>query len=293
MRREDRGPWYLLTGLVIGMIAGLVYAWRIAPVKYVDTSPATLRQDFKDQYRTLIAMAFAADGDLERAQARLALLKDPNNAQSVAIQAQQALAGGRPAAEAHALGILAVALSQQTSPPPEPQVSSVPVTPTPTETEIPLSATVTSSPTTSVPTPSPSPLISSTQPSTQTVLLVPTISPSPTSGAPFVLSGEPKQVCDATLKRALIMVEARDAAGQPVPGVEVLVTWNGGAGHFFTGLYPDRDPGYGDYEMSPDISYTIHVADAGQPVPDLKAGQCTGSGGAQYLGSWSIVFVQP
>lgn len=293
MRREERGPWYLLTGLVIGIIGGLVYAWRITPVKYVDTSPATLRQDFKDQYRALIAAAYAADGDLERAQARLSLLKDPNSAQSVAIQAQQALAGGRPVAEAHALGILAVALSQQASPPSSSQASPVPATPTPTESETAPPATGTPAPTSSLPAPSASPVLSSTLPAAQTAVLLPTITPSPTSGAPFILSGDPKQVCDATLKRSLIMVEAKDAAGQPVPGVEVIVAWNGGEGHFYTGLQPDHGLGYGDYEMTPDVTYTVHVADGGQPVPDLKAGQCTGSAGAQFPGSWSLVFVQP
>ncbi|HEX9027720.1 MAG TPA: hypothetical protein VF823_01015, partial [Anaerolineales bacterium] len=185
------------------------------------------------------------------------------------------------------------ALSQEASPPPGLQASPAPATPTPTESETAPPATVTPAPTSTLPAPSASPVLSSTLPAAQTVVLAPSITPSPTSGAPFVLSGDPKQVCDANLKRSLIMVEARDAAGQPVPGLEVIVTWNGGEGHFFTGLQPDRGLGYGDYEMAPDVTYTVHVADGGQPVPDLKAGQCTGSAGAQFLGSWSLVFVQP
>ena len=31
---DDRGPWYLLTGLVIGVILGLVYSLKIDPVVY-------------------------------------------------------------------------------------------------------------------------------------------------------------------------------------------------------------------------------------------------------------------
>ncbi len=88
------------------------------------------------------------------------------------------------------------------------------------------------------------------------------------------------------------MVEAKDAAGQPVPGVEILVTWSGGEDHFFTGLKPEHGPGYGDYVMTPDVTYTVHAADGGQPVPGLKATACTGSS-SQLLGSWSLTFVQP
>jgi len=46
------GHWYLLTGLLIGLALGLVYAWKISPVRYVDTDPAALRADFNDQLRT-------------------------------------------------------------------------------------------------------------------------------------------------------------------------------------------------------------------------------------------------
>jgi hypothetical protein len=292
--REERGPWYLLTGLVIGVIIGLVYAWRVAPVKYVDTSPATMRQDFKDQYRALIASAFAADNDLARAQARLDLLKDPDSAQSVAIQAQQALAGGKSPAEAHALGLLAVALSNIASPSQSTGSSPVPTTPVPIPSATPLPATATPSPTKSPASPSPGTAISVTVTATVAAFtLPPSLTPTPTSGAPFVLSGDAKQVCDATLKQPLIMVEAKDAAGQPVPGVEILVNWPGNQDHFFTGLKPEHGPGYGDYVMTPDVTYTIHVADGGQQVPGLKASTCTATGGSQFLGSWSLVFVQP
>ena len=36
---ESRGNLYLLTGLVIGLAAGLLFAWVISPVKYVDIEP--------------------------------------------------------------------------------------------------------------------------------------------------------------------------------------------------------------------------------------------------------------
>ncbi|HJS30238.1 MAG TPA: hypothetical protein VJ768_11480, partial [Anaerolineales bacterium] len=72
--RSDRGPWYLLTGVILGALFGLLYAWVISPVRFVDNPPSAMREDFKDQYRSLIAVAFSASQDLGRAQARLSLL---------------------------------------------------------------------------------------------------------------------------------------------------------------------------------------------------------------------------
>jgi hypothetical protein len=39
-----------LTGIVLGVILGLVYSWEISPVKYVDAPPSALRADFKDDF---------------------------------------------------------------------------------------------------------------------------------------------------------------------------------------------------------------------------------------------------
>ena len=75
---DDRGPWYLATGLILGLALGLVYAWVLFPVQFIDNAPSSMREDFKDQYRALVAVAYVANGDLGRAQARLALLGDPD-----------------------------------------------------------------------------------------------------------------------------------------------------------------------------------------------------------------------
>jgi hypothetical protein len=296
MKNEQRGPWYLLTGLVIGVVFGLIYAWRISPVKYVDTSPATLRDDFKNQYRVLIAAAFVMDGDLPRAQARLNLLNDPDIASAVALQAQRALAEGRPPEESHELGLLAIALSQGVvvteqpglSTPSKPSPASA-LTVTPTFPPVPGS----SSPT--VPGTTPVPPVSPTAPMTPypTFTLMPSRTPTPSAGAPFVLKKTPTLVCEPTSKQPLIMVEAWDAAGQPVPGVEVIVNWTGGEDHFFTGLKPKYGLGYGDFLMTPSVTYSLHLAEGGEPVSGLIAADCETASGDRYLGSWKLVFVQP
>lgn len=110
--RPKQGHWYLLTGILIGFLAGLAIAWIVQPVEYTDTSPASLQPTYKDRYRVLIAAAYAASGDLVRAKARLELLGDENSLQALTEQAQRTLAEGSSPEEARALSLLASAMGQ-------------------------------------------------------------------------------------------------------------------------------------------------------------------------------------
>jgi hypothetical protein len=327
---EGRGSWYLVTGLLFGVAIGLLYAWVISPTRFVDTFPSALRPEYKDRYRALIAAAYMADGNLVRAKARLELLKDSDVYTTLAQQAQRSLAAGNNPDEARALGLLSVALGQGAAPA---ATISAPVTPTMQTTAQAILATVsqrtpdiTSPPTlastaTATFTPQPSatltntPVVSATQVAssgTQTVTLtlavrrtatptttpaptltpLPTATPSPTPGAPFVLDRQDR-ICDPNVKEPSIQVLASDAAGQPVPGVEVVVTWDGGETHFYTGLKPELGPGYADFTMTPGITYTLRLGDGGQPVNGLTADQCSQTGGGAYWGSLRLRFKQP
>jgi hypothetical protein len=64
----------LLLGLALGLIIGLLYGWIIRPVEYVDTAPASLREDYRVDYVLMIAEAYTQEGDLELARVRLASL---------------------------------------------------------------------------------------------------------------------------------------------------------------------------------------------------------------------------
>ena len=106
---EKKGAWYLLTGLVLGVILGLVYSYLINPVVYTHSVPASLDDHYKDIYRSTIAQVFVATHDFERAALRLALLEDEDPVYALGAQAQRALAEGN-SAEAQALAYLASAL---------------------------------------------------------------------------------------------------------------------------------------------------------------------------------------
>jgi hypothetical protein len=307
---ERRGHWYLLTGLAIGALIGLLYSWLVQPVQYTNTTPASLRQEFKDQYRVMIAAAYMANGDLVRAKARLELLKDEDVYQILAEQAQRSLADGNSPEEARALGLLAVALGQgpptmapptaftaavspsgiMSSPSPgKPDSSSPSASPTDA-----LSPTLT----TDVLTPTLGTPASTTRTPQPTSTLLPTITPlpsrtpTPTQGAPFVLESQ-DLVCDRDQVEGLIQVRAFDAAGGPVPGATFVITWEGGEDHFFTGLKPELGLDYADYMMTPGVVYALQPADGGQPLPNLTAPECETNRGARYWGGWHVVFTQP
>lgn len=310
MRRDERGHWYLLTGLIIGLILGLVYAWVIQPVEYVDTSPASLRADFKDQYRALIAAAYVSNGDLVRALARLQLLKDEDTFRALSEQAQRTLAQDSSSREAQALGLLAIAIGQgtgsaQSNPTSaastEPQSSPpTPTTPSETPTSSPT-ATVTETPTpipsTATFTPAPETLatVTATTPAglpRPTDTAAPTFTPSVTPGGPFVLSSR-QAICEQKLAQPLIMIEAVNSAGQPVAGVLVIVTIQGGGEmRFFTGLKPEKGPGYADFIPSPGVIYTLRLGEAGELVTNLTALECKDASGTPFWGAWLLKFTQ-
>lgn len=287
--RDERGPWYLLTGLILGLILGLLYAWVISPIRYVDTQPSSLRSDFREQYRALIAAAFLSNGDLERAKARLALLADPEIAKTIAIQAQLAQDRAGPDSEKNGLELLATALSSGAFIPTAISIpSDTPTTePTSTVTQTPvvaLNGEASPTPTSGTP--------QASRTSAPTTTPLPSRTPTPTPGAPFILQ-EQTVVCDPTIKQPLIQIETLDAAMQPVPGVEVVVTSDQGEDHFFTGLKPELGLGYADYAIQPDVHYRIRLAEGGDVIPDLATQECETANGERYWGSLKLVFVQP
>ncbi|HBX70523.1 MAG TPA: hypothetical protein DEH25_14360 [Chloroflexi bacterium] len=308
--KEERGSWYLLTGLLIGIVLGLLYAWVVSPIQYVNTAPHTLRTDAKDVYRQTIALAYQSTGDLARAQARLNLLGDEDSALTLAEQAQRQRATAGDSDEVQALADLAAILGQApvlvvTSPVPvdtqipseTPTLTLFPtVTNTPTLEFTPTGTPIITPTATLTPTLGPSstvtrtPLASATPEPTRTPL--PSLTPTPTLAPPFVLDKQ-VQVCNPNLTEPQIQVFINNAAGIGVPGVEVILTWAGGQESFFTGLKLDVDIGYADYVMEPGVVYTLQVSGGGQIIPDLSIPECEDDNAQRYPGSWRLIFKHP
>lgn len=294
-----RFPWAWLFALVAGFGLGLAYSWVLSPVQYVDAEPRILRSDFKDHFRSAIAAAYASNADLERAHARLVLLGDPNPSQALAAQAQRMLAAGESPEAIQQVAWLSSALQGQqvaanppatetisptsTGEPPDEIVGSSTVA---SETFEPATAPVgTSDQLTEVEaTGTPIPVLTATPKSTQT--------PTPTLGAPYQLVGQ-DTVCDTALAEGLLQVIVTNASRRQIPGAEIIITWNSGEEHIFTGLKPELGHGYADFIMAPDITYTVRMADGGTPASELFVPNCNGADDEAYLGGMRITFQQP
>lgn len=102
--------------VLLGAVAGMFYGWVVNPIRYVDTAPDSLRQDFKADYVLMTAEIFAREGSLPLAVIRLERLgfSSPLRAVQEAILAGQQL--GYPPRDMELLGRLAEALTPSPSP---------------------------------------------------------------------------------------------------------------------------------------------------------------------------------
>ena len=85
---ERRKRWLrFFFAIAVGLGLGLYYGWVLNPVDIVDTTPATLRQDYKTDFVLMVAEGYHLDGDLETARQHLALLgNDPETVVAQALE---------------------------------------------------------------------------------------------------------------------------------------------------------------------------------------------------------------
>lgn len=282
-----RIPWDVLLALLAGVGLGLLYSWVISPVRVVDSAPAALRADFKDQYRSAIAAAFNSTGNLERARARLSLLGDANPIEALNAQAQRMLASG-DIQQADEVAALAAALAQG-------NVFAAPASQTANPLPTAQSSSVGND---AIPTSTPPEVVSSTPEilPTQTIGFAPTPRPTrtpiPTQGEPFALTGQ-ESICDSNLPDGLLQVLVLNSNRRQLPGVEIRITWEGGEDQFFTGLKPELGNGYADFIMTPNIRYTVQLAQGSDAAVGLLAPVCESQSGESFTGGFKLTFQQP
>jgi len=266
-----------LIAAAVGLVGGLILAWFVSPVEFTDVGPAELRPDFRAMYLQLVGASFAFENDWPRTQFRLDALHDPDVARQVAEVTKRVIAEGRPGPVLRAMSRLSDRLGVRTAemvaylatPVPTLMPSATPTRSTPTPVFI-----LTSGPT-FVPPATPTPF--------------PTFTPTPVPPPAYLLVAQDR-VCEPG--PALIRVIVENERGQGTPGVEVWVTWDGGADRFVTGLKPEKGSGYGDMEMQPGTVYAVAIAQSAVPVAaGLRMEQCPSSGSAQATwASWQLVF---
>ncbi len=271
----------LLAGLALGSGLGLTLTWQVWPVQYYDTDPVDLRPELKEEYIVLISAAYSLDGDLDEAKRRLRALGEEGGGQTVIALAERYIREGREVAVTRNLSRLAYALGASSS-----AILVFISTPTPGPTSTP---TLAPSPTLPPPTATSSPTATATPTETPTATATPTVSPTP-AVVYRLLSRE--RLCDEEEDQGRVLIYVRDQDGQGVPGEEIKVWWSGEEGEgeevFFTGLKPEVDPGYADFDMKAGMVYDIAVTDSDDVARGVAFTEdCSAREGSP---SWQLVF---
>lgn len=89
--------------LAAGMALGLTYGWIIDPLRLSDTTPASLRADYRTDYVLMVAEAYHAQQDSEVARRQLAVFGGQS---PVAICGQAVQEARRASYSANDLGLL-------------------------------------------------------------------------------------------------------------------------------------------------------------------------------------------
>ncbi len=269
LRTKSGISWFaLVLGIALGISAGLIYTWEIDPVIERNTAPWQLSAEGREQYVVAVALSYTYNHDLNLAFDRLRGLRPDQPVWDMVAQiACDRVKTGKTVTNSDVRVIRALEQlyrSQGASscadglyPPPAAVTFATPVptvTPTPTLTP----------PFTKTPTP-PRP--------TETPIQAFNPTATPPQGSRFVL-GRLQSFCDPD-QDGVIEVRVYDWRGQGMPGVQVTVTWGGSEkDSFFTGLKPERDAGYADYDMEPGRSYSISIPGLVSNTPSVDATPC-------------------
>jgi hypothetical protein len=263
-------PSLILLGLIIGAAIGLFYGWVISPVQYTETDPSSLSIENREQYLILVAAAYKADHNIDRARMRLAKLKDADVISGLASLAQRTAASG---GDASALAVLASDLSGGLVGIASPTPGLV-FTPEPTPPVIehtPTTAPVTDATPTNIPS-------------------FPAFTPTVPPDYDYTLITR-EAYCDDNNHTPLIITDVIDSAGSPLPGVRVTVLWANGQDGFVTGLKPEISPSYGDFLMEVGTTYSVQLGTRTPPITGLSAPSCVSQiDNSPYAGAIRLVF---
>lgn len=258
----------MVLAMAAGVAGGLFYTWVLDPVESYNATPDSLAVEDRLIYLGLIGDLYAYEGDLGRAQARLAELGVKADGRLLAGLVEQYLdGGGQPEAVRNLAGLArdlgasgGVLLVFGAGPAPEPSPTSSPEA---------------------------SPLASA--------LPLPSLTPVPTATpVPAFHLIEQTATCADPGRPGQIRILVQDSAGNGLPGIELVVSWATTQDRFFTGLRPEQGVGYADFEMAPQTGYEVTLAGFRGDVAhglgsDVSPGTCpTGT----IALNWHLTFQQ-
>jgi hypothetical protein len=212
--------------MTAGLAGSLFYTWILDPVEYYDSAPDALYIEDKLVYLALIGDIYVHDEDLAQARAGLAEVGVDADGEILAGLVEQYLDEGGQPEDVRNLARLASDLGARGGVLLVFDTVSTPA-PTPTATTL-------------------------TQPGAS-----PTPLPIPATPEPTFRLVEQTSICADPGQQGQIAVWVRDEQGNPIPGIEIVVSWPQGQDRFFTGLRPEQGAGYADFGMKPGTRYEV------------------------------------
>jgi hypothetical protein len=244
-----------------------------------NTYPALLRTDYRWDWVRMAALSYVAEEDMGRAQARLAGIARTDVAGAIQALIEEYAAAGRPAATLRALSVLAKTLDVHTPAMWAYLQTQAPVA-VPTQTPAPPSLEE------DLPTHTPA----VPMPSLPTAAPTSTPTPTPPPLPAFRLVGQ-EQICKPGTPPHIEVV-VQDENGNGLAGIEIWLTWPGGADRAVTGLKPQKGKGYADFSVEPGVRYDLSTSALGVPlVSGLLIEPCPAQEEEEQPlpGSWRIV----
>jgi hypothetical protein len=240
-----------LMGIAIGVGLGLFYTWEVDPVVGRNVQPWQLSDSAREDYVIAVALSYSYNHDLDQALTRLQDLRPSEDVGSMVadiacerykraevktnsdVIAMRAMENLYRAFNGHGC-----ADNQYPTPVPVSFIS-----PTPTLT---LTPTLTP-PATKTPTPE-----------FITDVPIEVDSPTPPVVGTYIVARQ-EAFCNPDWS-GMIEIRVFDRRGEGIPGIPVQVVWDGnGRETFFTGLKPGREPGYADFQMSAEHTYSVTI----------------------------------
>lgn len=286
-RRENRqnstgmgSPLYLLTGVMLGLIAGIILSVIVAPVRLRDSSPDLLTNTDKTIYRLLVAQAYDANPVPQRAIGRIKLLKEDDAA--AALKKQAAAMDVTSANLMRQLTNLYVVIGGMNTPP-----ATLPPGPpgNPTDSvQAKLSPTPTQPPPTHTPTITPVPTRTSPPQPTSTLVPPPTEVGAPNLNPFILLSSAPD--CTVGKTSGSLRVTVRDANKLLQDNIPVYIAWPTGLDRMVT------VNGSAQYKLESGVNYSVRVGEGGDTVNNLSVPGCSDPSAGGFLGDWVLEFGQ-
>lgn len=273
----------IFVGIIIGVAAGLYWAWQVAPIEETDTAPWQLNTHDRADYVVAIMLAYRYDSNLNTAYMRLLELRpDGDPIQYVADIACDLARSGYVDSASGERAIHAMMTFYQNQGRAGCADTLLPDASGPTRTPAPLAQTPTSPllPTkTNTPTHEPGAITP-----TPEIRIAPTVIP---QGAFEIVRFE--RLCDANTP-GLLIVQVQDSDGGPLPGQRVRVTWRGGKSDFLTGIKPGQARDYADFLMDAGIGYTVDMPGLSDPSQIATSDTCFDPTGRETRASYRAVF---